>query len=263
MVQYSASHHINHAIRLLNENNPHRLHFEFESCNDASYWYVNISLLDNDGLDFQDETSQQMIGTTYEISIENMTQWERLGEAIGRNTSLRILDIRKGDGDSDNDNDGDNNVDDVDMDMINEVHACIEAINEGLEMNNSIETLDMDMDLYTEDDDGKAPLPIMNLDNSQFKERLNCLTFNGGRDATISNNQSFTIASALESMTLESFDLSSISFGLSNESAFRRIALACSNVNKLDVRCSATSHFAAIAALVPWRVWGAEICALL
>lgn len=174
------------------------------------------------------ETYEVWLRTShFEHGLYDPSVWERLGAAIGRNTALRNLKLHRNRSDD---------VDNMDNHISGEVFQCIEALHRGLQLNNSIYYLVIDMDLFPCD----GSLPTLNLQDAQFKERLKSLQLKCRQ--TISNNQSVMIKTFLESTFLEEFDVEFLEFENANESAFQRIILACSRVKRLVVGCGSLSQ---------------------
>lgn len=70
----------------------------------------------------------------------------------------------------------------------------------------------------------------------------------GGESLT--HDQSVLILNVLENSRLKKFDMHGVTFGLSNDSDFRRIVLDCRYVKELAVSCRTVSQFATVAALL-------------
>ena len=88
----------------------------------------------------------------------------------------------------------------------------------------------------------EAPPP----DHFHFGESVEDVRLTG----TISDYENRMIVAFLEIRPVESFTMYKVKFGVSNRSAFRRIVLACSNVERLEVCGSSISRCAAIADLL-------------
>ena len=108
--------------------------------------------------------------------------------------------------------------------MGSEAYDCIETFYRGLELNSSIQNLEIDMDLFP----SRGAFPI--LDSNDH----------------IGNHQSFMLSSALENMSLKFFDIRRRFF--ENYSAFRRIVLACLRVERLELSCDGINQYAAVLA---------------
>eukprot|EP00956_Cyclotella_meneghiniana_P034821 scaffold108453_cov38-Cyclotella_meneghiniana.AAC.2 len=159
--------------------------------------------------------------------------WERLGAAIGRNATVYYLSM----------------VRDGLADLIENIHIsrklfqCMEAFYRGLQLNTSIEVLDISMDLFPFD----GSLPTLNLQEVRFKKSLKELRLEGPR-GTINDNQSAMIESILESTSLETFNVCNCTF--ETDTAFSRVILACSKTASLIVRCGSLSQYDSVAALL-------------
>eukprot|EP00956_Cyclotella_meneghiniana_P021016 scaffold37745_cov67-Cyclotella_meneghiniana.AAC.2 len=107
---------------------------------------------------------------------------------------------------------------DSDHPIGHKVHNSLEAFYEGVEGNCSVETLDLHIAVFSY---GYA-LPAFDLPNVQFKENLMCFTL---REAShMSKSQSLMIASVLETMSLERFNMSmGRSFSFLNDFSYERI----------------------------------------
>lgn len=163
--------------------------------------------------------------------------WERLGGAIARNTTVSYLSMDRDCRDTD--------ISDIMMSNNNigsEVFQCIDALYRGLQLNTSINHLVIDMDLFPCD----GSLPTLNL-HEQFKENLKHLGLESR--ITISNNQSDMIESLLESTSLERFSVRQCTFGTS-DAAFRKILLACSKTKHLILNCATLSQCSSVANLL-------------
>eukprot|EP00956_Cyclotella_meneghiniana_P005565 scaffold7160_cov52-Cyclotella_meneghiniana.AAC.3 len=169
--------------------------------------------------------------------LRQCSHWERLGAAIGHNTTARKLELRR---------DFNSLADLMDRtsDVNAEVHQCIELLLRGIQSITSINDLVIDMDLFPCD----GSLPALNLQDAQFKEELKSLRLEGHQ--TINDNQSVMIESFLESTPLEKLFIESLALKTSSVTAFRRIILACSRVEELCVWCSCPAHCASVANLM-------------
>ena len=125
--------------------------------------------------------------------------------------------------------------------MGSEAYDCIETFYRGLELNSSIQNLEIDMDLFP----SRGAFPTFNLRDAQFKETLETLIILDSNDH-IGNHQSFMLSSALENMSLKFFDIRRRFF--ENYSAFRRIVLACLRVERLELSCDGINQYAAVLA---------------
>eukprot|EP00956_Cyclotella_meneghiniana_P028845 scaffold68242_cov41-Cyclotella_meneghiniana.AAC.1 len=114
--------------------------------------------------------------------LRQYSDWERLGAAIGDNTTVRKLGLRR-----------DFNSLAALMDRTNdlnaEVHQSIEALFRGIQSNTSINKLQIDVDLFPCD----GSLPTLNLQDAQFKEEWTSFKLTG--ILTINDNQSVMIES--------------------------------------------------------------------
>ena len=208
------------AIRLLDENKPHRINVVFELNNGSPSILVRL-LHDANGRHHSFTSTQEL---------RHIDKCNRLGAAIGCNTSLRTLQLS---GDINEDNNSNN-----------ELYQCMEVIYRGLERNRSLETLVVfDMGLLS--DDGR-PLPTLNLHDAQFKTSLKNFIVK----EIINEEQSHMISSFLENVSVESFDMLNVHSGEYSEAAFRRVVLACTKVEKLRVCCKSTSQYLAVASLL-------------
>ena len=207
---------MNKAITLLDENKMLGIDVVFEI--DCDFPRVR--------LDFHIETYRNSLGFMHEL--RNVDEWNRLGRAIGRSSSLHEINLQGT------------------MHRINnrstESDQCMEAIYRGIEMNSSIETFDINMDLFQDEE----TLPTLNLNNVQFKTSLKSFTLS----KSIKENWSHMISSFMENVTLEILNLDDVDVDETSESAFRRVVLACTNVKKLDVYCDSASHYSAVASLL-------------
>eukprot|EP00956_Cyclotella_meneghiniana_P024895 scaffold50774_cov22-Cyclotella_meneghiniana.AAC.1 len=168
---------------------------------------------------YTDENRNQRVAV-FRDPLSNPAEWERLGNAIGRCSTIYEVELRKVQVEIDQ------------IDALNpEVYQCIETLYRGLESNSSIENLDLDMDLFP----SSGVFPTFNLNGAQFKENLKHLTLSGF--IPIGINQSLMILPLLESTSLESFCIPERDF-LANEAAiFSRIISACTRVQRLDMNC--------------------------
>ena len=160
--------------------------------------------------------------------LRDRDEWNRLGAAFGQNTSLEKLQLR----------DGLRRPYHID----NESYECIEAIYRGLELNSSLENIEIDLDLMNDE-----TLPSFNLRDAQFKGSLKIFKLCDGR---MNNNQSHIISSFLENTSLQCFDISSVAFDAFNEQSFGRIISACTKVQALDVECNTISQYTTVASLL-------------
>ena len=173
--------------------------------------------------------------SNFTCELQNPGDWEGLGKAIGGNTIVGELRL---------DTSGSGYVSNRDNEISGEVFQCIETLYGGIRLNTSIYYLCIDMDLFPCD----GSLPTLNLHDAQFKEVLKYLMLKGRR--TISNNQSVMVETFLESTFLEELIMQNLEFESANESAFRRIILACSRVERLDSKCLSLSQCDSIASLL-------------
>eukprot|EP00956_Cyclotella_meneghiniana_P040620 scaffold200815_cov53-Cyclotella_meneghiniana.AAC.3 len=182
--------------------------------------------------DFQlvlDEEEYDRSNLSFLRLVRDLEEWNRLGAAIGRSTSLCTMQLTSVSLNEDNN-------------LSIESKKCMEAVYRGMETNSSLERLNLDVDLFPDDDS----LPIMNLHDAQFKISLQHFNLCG----SMSDSQSFTLSSFIENISLESFIMKDINVQDISESAFRRVVLACLNVKELQVHCEAASHYATVAALL-------------
>ena len=190
---------LNEAIGLLDENKPYRIAIRFTFHGEPLS--ASMNLIDKNGY---------LICRYVHDGVDvDPNEWDRLGKSIGRNTSVRglILTLKHDDA------------------ISNVAYECLEAFYRGVEGNCSIESLTIDMDFRV--------LPVLNISDAQFIESLNHLMLAG--DQSMTNNMSFMISSVLDTTSLKTFDMSCLSFRISNESAFRRVVFACSRVNSLNM----------------------------
>lgn len=141
------------AIRLFDENDPLDVKLEYLIIFEDFRLTCAINIVITNGYQFED---------TFALCRKNRDQWDRLGKAIGRNTSVRKFDLRWG-----------QLTTVINWAITSEAYECIEAMYRGLELNSSIQRLCIDMHLFPEDD------PILKLANIQFKDRLENLTIIG------------------------------------------------------------------------------------
>eukprot|EP00956_Cyclotella_meneghiniana_P028070 scaffold64495_cov38-Cyclotella_meneghiniana.AAC.2 len=185
----------------------------------------------------QDQTSRCDGVGELRRELRQCSHWERLGAAIGHNTTVRKLELRR----------NFNSLAGL-MDRTNdvnaEVHQCIELLLRGIQSNASINDLVIDMDLFPCD----GSLPALNLQDAQFKEELKSLRLEGHQ--TINDNQSVMIESFLESTSLKELFIENLALKNSSVTAFRRIIMACSKVEELHLCCSSISQCAAVANLM-------------
>lgn len=168
------------AIKLLNENKQHRILLGFG--HNMGRPNILKTLYDENGRHHSFTSINEL---------RHVDKWNLLGAAIGRNTSLRILELALLPGGTSGYRR--NNVN-------NESYQCMEVMYRGLEMNRSIENLDVSMGLLS--DDG-GTLPSLNLHDVQFKTGLKKFVVRG----TINEDQSHMISSFFENFSLESFDM--------------------------------------------------------
>ena len=189
-----------------------------------------MSLYDSAGIAMWDEN--EILLHQFDRDFNDCYEWEQLGNAIGRCTNVGELKLFM-----------DAVLDEDDyMDIDSRSRQCIGAFYRGLETNSSIESLELDMGLFP---DGNG-LPIFNIAEAQSKESLIDLTIQSWHPITI--RQSIFVSSLLENTYLESFVIGNCT--IDDESAFRRIIQACLKVESLEVKCSTTSQFAIVAALL-------------
>eukprot|EP00956_Cyclotella_meneghiniana_P043148 scaffold254707_cov116-Cyclotella_meneghiniana.AAC.1 len=214
---------MNAAIRLLNENEPHTMMIQFhDDDDDSGFCEADFHLV-------LDEEEYDRRNLSFLRLVRDLEEWNRLGAAIGRSTSLCTMQVTCVSLNEDNN-------------LSIESKKCMEAVYRGIEMNSSLEQLNIDADLFPYD----GSLPIMNLHDAQFKTSLQHFKLCG----SISDSLSFAISSFIENISFESLIMKDINVQDISESAFRRVVLACSNVKELQVHCEAASHYAAVAALL-------------
>lgn len=192
-------------------------------------------------MEYEEEYRQRQ--HEFNCELRNRDQWDNLGKIIGRSRSIRKLSLYHGVSSlwADEEPIHTNGISD-------EEYRCLQLFYRGLETNHSIEELELDMDLFP---DGEI-LPTFNLVDAQFRESLKKLMFYS--ENYITNNQSLMISSVLDSISLECLHISLAGrIELTDESSFRRIVMACTNVKTLKVKCHTsltTPHFVAIADLL-------------
>jgi len=157
----------------------------------------------------------------------HLHDWERLGTAMGRNTSVHYLTMDRFINHNEMTIGWDN-------DIGSNVFQCMEALYRGLQLNTSLNRLVLDMDLFPCD----GSLPSLNIHEGQVRENLKLLGFESRR--SISHNQSVMIESILENTSLETCSVAKCTFG-TTEAVFSRIILACYKMKRLIVKCD--SHF--------------------
>ena len=198
---------INDAIKLIDGNKLDTLRVDFKG--DDS-WSAQISLSSWGGC------GDMAFDGRFHLDPEDTNGWDCWLEAFGRNTSIRELSLFYYPGE-----------------MSVQLYRSIESFHHVLESKTSIHKLSMDTNLFTDD----RSLPTLNLVDSQLKESLNVFSLNCC--GTITDNQSSVISSVLETMSLQTMALNTFDMdqGSSensiNDSAFRRIILACSQVESL------------------------------
>eukprot|EP00956_Cyclotella_meneghiniana_P009478 scaffold13120_cov22-Cyclotella_meneghiniana.AAC.2 len=148
----------------------------------------------------------------------DLAEWERLGRAIGRCSSIRKVEMTK------KVKWGINQIDDLNQ----EVYQCIDSLYRGLESNTSIKCLKLDMDFFP----SSGVFPTLNLNDAQFKEKLKHLTLTS--EVPIRMNQSSMILRLLQSTSLVSFDVRNCRF--STEAVYSRIISACTRVQRLNIK---------------------------
>eukprot|EP00956_Cyclotella_meneghiniana_P031920 scaffold85549_cov22-Cyclotella_meneghiniana.AAC.1 len=77
------------------------------------------------------------IARRFTCTLSDPAEWEQLGRAIGRCSSIQEVEMRKVEGEI-------NQIDDLNQ----EVYQCIGLLYRGLESNTSIECFELDMDLF-------------------------------------------------------------------------------------------------------------------
>eukprot|EP00956_Cyclotella_meneghiniana_P018374 scaffold30535_cov38-Cyclotella_meneghiniana.AAC.3 len=155
----------------------------------------------------------------FTYTLGDPAEWERLGSAIARCCSLYDVEMMKEEG----------GIDQIGA-LNRDVYQCIETLYKGLELNTSIESFVLNMDLFP----SSGVFPIFNLNGALFKENLNVLWLES--DIPIGRSQTLMILPLLESTSLEFFNISMCIF--ENEAAsFRSIISACTTVQKLEVSC--------------------------
>ena len=169
--------------------------------------------------------------------LRQYSDWERLGAAIGDNTTVRKLELRR-------DFNSLAGLMDRTNDLNAEVQQCIELLFRGIQSSISINKLEIDVDLLPCD----GSLAALNLQDAQFKEELTSLQLTG--ILTINDNQSVMIESFLESTSLKELFIESLAVKNASVTAFRRIILACSKVEELFVWCSCPAHCDSVATLM-------------
>eukprot|EP00956_Cyclotella_meneghiniana_P034827 scaffold108454_cov37-Cyclotella_meneghiniana.AAC.4 len=179
---------------------------------------AELNVLDEDG---------KQLHSLFDHNIRNLDKWTRFGAAIGRSEALRILDLSVY----------------LDDDISSEVHRCVEAFYSGLTKNGSIEKLKLSTNVFS----GDGSLPILDLNNAQFKDSVK--EFEMTACVPISNNESIIISPFLENTSLATFYFN-LRGRYSDESAFRRIVSACYTVNKLRLTCRSDTQYASIASLL-------------
>ena len=218
---------MNDAIQLLSENKD-PIDIQIDLGDDIFRVYkAEISILD--------ECGDALLGFTHHF--KDRDEWDQLGRAIGNCTVIEKLELR-------NDENGYYRV--RGTSISSEAYECVEIFYRGLMQNSSIVELDTDIDLFPDD----GTLPVLNINDAKFKDRLKQLSLRGSVDTPIGDNQSFMFSSVLETMSLERLNICKLPLGISSESALRRIILACTKVKSLEVRCDTLAKCAAIASLL-------------
>ena len=154
---------------------------------------------------------------------------KRMGIALGRNTDVHDLELV-------------GEVDD-EIDISNGGVECLRAFYDGVKQNASIIRLLLNLDIMPH-----ARIPILEIGSRPFAKSLQELTIFGQEN--MNDYQSFKISNWLEDMSsLDILDITRCRFGL-NESPFRRVILACSQVYSLSADCMFNYQYAALATLL-------------
>eukprot|EP00956_Cyclotella_meneghiniana_P010880 scaffold15231_cov66-Cyclotella_meneghiniana.AAC.18 len=219
---------MNHAIKLFSEGKDYNLLIEIYLRNNQ-HNIVEAEIIITDKFD-------HLRRHNFTHELRNRDQWDKFGKTIGHSSSIYRLFLGK------------QEIRETDTlnDISEEEYECLELLYRGLESNSSIEVLELDMDLFPEDE----VLPTFNLANATSNEKMKHLILDG--DYYTTDNHSFMISSVLETKSWETFSITSRSSSTSSsESAFRRIVMACTNVKVLDVDCrNISSRFTALADLL-------------
>eukprot|EP00956_Cyclotella_meneghiniana_P005021 scaffold6208_cov45-Cyclotella_meneghiniana.AAC.3 len=192
--------------------------FNFE---DVDYFQLEITFREKWGREID----------RFKCTLGDPAEWKRLGRAIERCSSIQEVHLRKIEGVT-------NQIGASNQ----EVYQCIGSLYRGLESNTSIESFELDMDLFP----SRGVFPTLNLNRAQFKENLKNLTLRS--EKLIGINKSPMILQLLKTTSLDSFNLRDCRI---STAAYTRIISACTRVQRLDIKYMNTTEGAtALAALL-------------
>jgi len=121
----------------------------------------------------------------------------------------------------------------------------IDTLYRGLESNTSIESFELDMDLFP----SSGVFPTLDLNGALFKENLKLLSVSS--EIPIGINQTHMVLPLLESTSLENFSISQCNFA--NEAAvYTGFISECTRVQRLQFKFIDTSEFATSVATLLW-----------
>lgn len=153
---------------------------------------------------------------------------KRMGVALGRSTILSLTMIGE--------------VDD-EIDVSNAGVECLRDFYDGLKHNSSIQQLKLHLDILPHN-----RIPTFEVGSANFAESL--IEFTILSQDNMNDYQSFRISNWLQDMpSLQGFHIDDCKFGL-NESPFRRVILASSQVRLLSLNCKFNYQYAALATLL-------------
>ena len=161
--------------------------------------------------------------------------WEQIGLAIGRNSTLVELKMRRV-----------NEVDEVD-DLSPRARRCVEALYWGMAQSTAIKELEIDPDLFPDGGD----LPPLNLEGTPLSKSLQSIKLNGYDPSPINLTPSVVLSSIVEhASSLEQLDLTCVKVNFAHEDHFNRIISKCQHVKSLRVRCRSSALCPAVANLL-------------
>lgn len=179
---------------------------------------------------WMDETGNyQPLESRY--SFRSFDIWERLGKAFENTEADYWLRLICG-------------AHEVGVEINEESRRSLTTFFDGLKNNTSVESLYLDLDLYPDSRFPAFDLVHFARNNKNF---IDCALLS---DEPVTHEQSFVISNMLEVASLETFSIIECNFGISNESAYRRIILACLNVKTLMLLCRTPSQYVALGALL-------------
>eukprot|EP00956_Cyclotella_meneghiniana_P032382 scaffold88768_cov71-Cyclotella_meneghiniana.AAC.5 len=146
--------------RLLDGHRLHDIKIEFSIMGESSSAYITAQ--DEAGIDidvYYDD--MKLIIKQSKISLNNRDQWEQLSRAVGWSKSIREI-ILKEKVEIHHSVVGAHDDDRVDRYMSSEAYDYIETFYRGLELNSSIQNLEIDMDLFP----SRGAFPTFNIQSA-------------------------------------------------------------------------------------------------